>query len=287
MLPQVFAKAANVLVLAGLVFRPAVAHGHHEAIFGPQSASVFSADRFVSVQVFDRALGTSESRTHETTAAVSAGLPLSRRYPITLTAILPYSWISQHGRSLITGAEDVVLGLRYRFDLKGLQDRWDREGNFVIGMGAVELNNGVIDHSAWSGPMDAMGAVLGSIERGRWSAIGYTVARFNAADEGNKDGNNVILGAGAAFTPNEDFASGRLISYQVAASFEHYSRDQLDGQPEPRSGGDELLVHPTVTYSPGHDLLFFGMASLPIWRDFRDPAAQDAYRLGFGTVYSW
>ena len=279
---------ARIFLLIGLVFQPALANAHHEAIFGPQSSLVLSADKFVSLQVFSRELGTSDSKTKETTTLVSAGVRVSKRRPLSFTAILPYSWISNPGQARTSGAEDVVLGLRYRYDLKGLQEKWDREGNFLMGMGAFELNNGTIDHRAWTGPLDTMGAVLGSLERGKWSGIGYTVARFNVEDsEGNKNGNNLFFGGGLAYTPNEDFQTGRLFSYQAGWSFEHYSRNRVKSQPDPNTGGDELLIHPTVVYSPSHGLLFFGVVSVPVWRDFRDSAAQDGYRFGTGMVYAW
>jgi hypothetical protein len=279
---------ALVFLLAGLFAGPVSLKAHHEAIFGPQSSLVLSADKFLSLQVFSRELGTFEAKTRETTALVSVGLRLSKQRPLTFTAILPYSWISERDKAGISGAEDILVGLRYRHDLKGLQEKWDREGNFLMGMGAFELNNGSIDHRAWRGPVDSMGAVLGSLEWGKWSAIGYTVARFNVEDsEGNKDGNNVFLGGGLAFTPNEDFQTGRLISYQAGWSFEHYSRHRIAGRPAHNTGGEEFLLHPTVVYSPGHRLLFFGIVSVPLWRDFQDPAQQDAYRFGTGVVYAW
>jgi hypothetical protein len=59
------------------------------------------------------------------------------------------------------------------------------------------------------------------------------------------------------------------------------------GQSDPNSGSDEILLHPTFVYSPGHGLLFFGMASLPVWQDFRDAATQDRFRVGTGVVYAW
>lgn len=268
--------------------RPAPASAHHEAIFGPQSSLVLSADRFVSFQVFSRELGPSDAKTNETTTTVSAGLRVSRARPLTFTAVVPYSWISQPGRAGRSGAEDIVLGLRYRHDLKGLQARWDREGNFLMGMGAFELNNGTIDHGAWEGPLDGMGAILGSLERGRWSAIGYSVMRLNVEDaQRNKDGDSLFFGGGLAYTPNEDFRSGRLISYQAGWSYEHYARDRVHGERDSNTGGDECLIHPTLVYSPGHDVLFFGMVSVPVWRNFRDPTAHDAFRFGTGVVYAW
>lgn len=279
---------ALVLLLGGLLVRPALVNAHHEAIFGPQSSLVLSADRFLSLQVFGRELGTTDSKTRETTTLVSAGIRLSKQRPLTFTAILPYSWISERGKAGTSGGEDVVLGLRYRQDLKGLQEKWGREGNFVMGMGAFELNNGTVDHRAWTGPVEPMAAVLGSLERGKWSAIGYSVVRLNVEDSaGNKDGNNVFLGGGLAYTPNEDLQTGRLISYQTGLSFEHYAHDRVKGQSAPNTGGNELLLHPTVVYSPGHNLLLFGIVSAPLWRNVEDTAQQDTFRFGSGVVYAW
>jgi hypothetical protein len=280
--------AAAATLLVGLLVRPALLGAHHEAIFGPQSSLVLSSDRFVSFQVFTRELGTADSNADETTTLVSAGVRVSKTRPLTFTAIVPYSWISAPGQGRVSGIEDIVLGLRYRHDLKGLQEKWNRAGNFLMGVGAFELNNGTIDHRAWSGPADAMGAVLGSLERGQWSVIGYTVARLNVQDsQGSKDGNTVFVGGGFAYTPNEDFQTGRLFSYQLGWSFEHYARDRIDGQRDPNTGGNELLLHPTFVYSPGHHLLFFGIVSLPVSREFRDVGQRDRYRLGTGVLYSW
>jgi hypothetical protein len=281
-------RLALVLLLGGLLVRPALVSAHHEAIFGPQSSLVLSADRFLSLQVFGRELGTTESKTRETTTLVSAGIRLSKRRPLTFTAILPYSWISERGSAGRSGAEDVVLGVRYRHDLKGLQEQWGREGNFVMGIGAFELNNGTVDHGAWTGPMEPMGAVLGSLERGRWSAIGYSVVRLNVEDsEGNKDGNNVFLGGGLAYTPNENFQTGRLISYQAGWSFEHYAHDRIKNRAAQNTGGNEFLLHPTVVFSPGHNVLLFGIVSAPLWRNFENAAEQDTFRFGTGVVYAW
>ena len=48
------------LLVAGLLVRPAFVQAHHEAIFGPQSSLVLSADRFVNVQMFSREAGRRE-----------------------------------------------------------------------------------------------------------------------------------------------------------------------------------------------------------------------------------
>jgi hypothetical protein len=276
------------LLLAGLFVQPAVVSAHHEAIFGPRSSLVLSAERFLSFQVFSREVETTDSRIRETTTLVSAGVRLSKGRPLMFTAIVPYSRISEAGRPGRSGIEDIVLGVRYRHDLEGLQEKWDRDGNFVMGIGAFELNNGTIDHRAWTGPLDMMGALLGSVERGRWSGIAYGVMRRNLENaEGDKDGDSVFAGGGLAYTPNEDFQTGRLFSYQMGWSFEHYARDRIGRFSDANTGGDQLLVHPTFVYSPGYDVLLFAMMSAPVWRDFQGEAAPDRYRLGTGIVYAW
>jgi hypothetical protein len=46
-------------------------------------------------------------------------------------------------------------------------------------------------------------------------------------------------------------------------------------------------VHPAIAYSPGHNLLVFGIVSLPIWQDVRDPAIKTSFRVGTGVIYGW
>jgi hypothetical protein len=96
-----------------------------------------------------------------------------------------------------------------------------------------------------------------------------------------------LVGGGLAYTPNEDFGTGRLVSFQAGWSFEHYARDRVAAQTDSNSGGDELLLHPTLVYSPGQSLLMFGIVSLPVWRHFEDRASEDVFRFGTGVVYAW
>ena len=269
------------------LLRAASATAHHEALFGPQSSATLSQDGFLTVQVFSRELGPSGERTRETTGVVSAGMQVTKRLPITVSITAPYSWIRETGASN-AGAEDLLLGVRYRHDLKGLQDRWDREGNFVSGMAAVELNNGTIDHPGWDGPVEAMGGALASFERGPWSLMGYAVGRANRPDDtGSRDGNTLFAGTGVAYTPNENLETGRLISYQAGVSWEHYARDRTGAGVVASSGGSEVLVHPAIAYTPGHNLLFVGIGSVPAGPPVRDPAARTRYRVGTGIIYGW
>ncbi len=271
------------------MFPQAVADAHHEAIFGPQSSLLYSLDRFVSLQVFSRQTGTSGQKTQETTGVISGGVNPIQGLPVTVTAIVPYSIINQlDAGSNRSGFEDIILGARYRYDLSTLIEKWNRDGNFLLGVAGVEIPSGVIDHKAWDGPLDYLGGALGSLEKGAWSGIAYTYYRHNSPDgTGSKKGDNIFVGGGLAFTPGEDFTTGKLISYQLGWSYETYLRDRVGGTDDPNTGGRELLVHPTLVYSPGRGLMFFGLVSLPVWRDFRDPVAQDRFRVGTGVIYAW
>lgn len=267
----------------------ATAEAHHEAIFGPQSSLLYSSDRFMSLQVFSRQTGTAEQRTQETTGVLSGGFRPFKALPVSLTVIVPYSGINKLDEgSGTSGFEDIIIGARYRYDLTSLIQRWNREGNFILGVGGAEIPSGVIDHRAWHAPVDYLGGLLGSLERGAWSAIGYGYYRYNSLNRAGKTaGDNLFLGGGLAFTPGENFETGQLLSYQLGWSFETYFRDRIADTVIQDSGGQEVLLHPTLVYSPGQGWLFFGLVSIPVWRDFRDPLQQDRFRIGLGVVYSW
>ncbi len=92
---------------------------------------------------------------------------------------------------------------------------------------------------------------------------------------------NLILGSGLAWTPID---SRQLLSFQIGASYEIAARDVLAGSEVTSSGGDELLVHPTVVWGTG-PVLVFAVVSLPVYRDFRNPVQQDRWRAGVGITY--
>ena len=95
--------------------------------------------------------------------------------PLGFNIIAPFSSINpldgQGGGA--AGIEDIIIGTRYRYDLEGLKSLWGKEGNYVMGMGAVEIPNGVIDHEAFQGPLDSMGALMFSLEYEQFSLLNY------------------------------------------------------------------------------------------------------------------
>jgi hypothetical protein len=136
-----------------------------------------------------------------------------------------------------------------------------------MGVAAVDLPTGNMDHKAFDGPLILQGAVLGSVESKPFSGIGYVYGRRDPLK-----GNNLLLGTGFAWTPIDDEANGHLFSLQLGASYELYT------------SGNELMAHPTIVFAPARRFLFFGVVSLPIFRDLTDPAQTDRFRIGGGVL---
>lgn len=280
-----FSKTLITALVSMIFVSPAQAH--HEVIFGPQSSSMISADTYMSFQLFSRQTGVEGNRTQETTSLLSFGINPIKDIPLGFNIIAPVSSINpldnQGGGA--AGIEDIILGTRYRYDLEGLQQLWGKEGNYVLGMSAVEIPNGVIDHSPFQGPIDAMGALMVSLEYEQFSLLNYAFYRHNASDiTGSKSGDNLFLGGGLAYTPID---TETILSFQLGWTYETYFQDSTNGKIDPLTGGRGLLVHPTVVYSPAPGWLFFGVLSLPVWQAYEDSGSQDRFRIGTGVVYSW
>jgi hypothetical protein len=256
----------RLLAAMAVVLVTPSAYAHHEAIFGPQSSLVLSAPGFLSAQVFSRR---KKDGVQETTGLVSAGVRPFSSLPISFSLIVPATYSNQPRFSM----EDSIVGARYRFDLDALNRATGKDGNFLLGMAALELPTGNTDHPAFDGPLNALGAALASGEVGAFSGILYGFFKQNGPK-----GADVFSGAGFAWTPWDDPATERLISFQLGLSFERRL---------PRAGTDgvsRLMAHPTIVWGPGSDLLVFGVVSLPITQR-GNPEEQDSYRFGGGVMF--
>jgi len=277
-------RIVRCLVVVSVLALALPARAHHEAIFGPQSSLVFSSPGFLSMQLFSRKLGSGDASRQETTALVSAGFSPFDGVPLSFTVIAPASHVAGPGTEARTGPEDLVVGTRYRFDLTGLQRRWDKDGNFLLGMAAAELPVGNIDHASFHGPLGGMFAGLGSVERGSFSAIGYGFYKLHGSYENAKKGDNLFLGGGVAWTPWDE-PGGRLFSVQLGWSHESYFKDSVAGVTDERTGGTAMLVHPTLVLGPGGNLLLFALCSIPVWQSYANPANEDRWRVGGGVTW--
>lgn len=265
----------------------APARAHHEAIFGPHSSTVLSAPAFASLQTFSRQLGTAGARTQESTMLLSAGVTPFRSVPLSVSAILPASSIDtlDGAGAARRGLEDAILGVRYRFDLTRLQERFGKDGNYLMGMAALELPTGSVDHAAFRGPLDGMLAATTGVERGPLSWNGYAFYRRHGMDSaGVRAGDNLFLGGGMAYTPFDDPVRERLVSLQLGVSYEIYMRATAGGAPVADTGGRGLYLHPTVVWGPGGRILLFGTTSLPALEDYRNAADNNRWRVGAGII---
>jgi hypothetical protein len=219
---------------------------------------------------------------------LSLGVTPFRSVPLSVIATLPASTIDALDGAAASrrGLEDAILGARYRLDLTGLQERFGKDGNYVMGMAALEMPTGSVDHPAFRGPLDGMTAVSLGIERGPLSWNGYAFYRRHGMDSaGARAGDNLFLGGGVAYTPFDDPASERLISLQLGLSYEIYGRHSAGGAPVPDTGGHGVYLHPTVVWGPGGRILLFGSTSLPAFEDYRNTADNNRWRVGAGIIF--
>jgi hypothetical protein len=279
-------KLRVLVALMGPVLCPGLTHAHHEAIFGPQSSLMLTAPTYVSLQAYSRQLGSPDNRAQESTVLLSAGVTPVSGLPLSVTAILPASNITgPGGEQAQRGLEDLVVGARYRLELEGLQERFDAAGNLLLGMLAVELPTGSIDHDTFDGPINQMAALMGSLERGPFSGIAYGLYRRHGTHLGLKAGDQIYTGGGLAWTPFDDPATERLLSFQAGLSYELYRRDRQSGETIADSGGHGIYAHPTIVWGPGGHTLLFAMVTLPLLQRYEDPHERNRWRAGAGVVH--
>ena len=262
------APRAALVVVVWLLAIPAQAH--HEAIFGPQSSLVMSAPAFVSMQVFSRRL---ETLRQETTFVLSGSITPVAEVPLSLTAIMPYSVIDGAGLPSRAAFEDSIFAARYRYDLSALQSATGKDGNFLLGMGALELPTGSMDHPAFSGPLGWLAAALWSGEVGPLSAIAYGFYR-HPGDASDARPQTLFLGGGIAWTPLDDPVTERLFSLQLGYSHERSFATSV---------ATAQVLHPTVVLAPVKHLLGFAVVSIPVSHD-GTIGEQDQWRIGGGAV---
>lgn len=260
---------------------------HHEAIFGPQSALVLSGDRYLTAQVFTRETGPRDQRTRETTTVLGAGFT-PFRVPVSLSVVAPFSVIAPGGEGRTrVGPENAIVAARYRVDLPGLERAVAAADSYLLGVGGIELPTGTIDHSFGEGAPAAIGGALFSIERGPFSFIGYGIIHRYREHDGIRESGNTFVGGGAAWTPIDQPAEGRLFSVQLGISRESVTREEHHNVAQPDTGGHALVVHPTVMVGVAPNLMLFAVTSLPVAEAWNDPADEERFRVGVGAILTF
>jgi hypothetical protein len=261
-----------------------VARGHHEAIFGPQSALVLSSGRYFTAQVFTRETGPQSNRANETTTVLSAGFAPFKQRPLSVSLIVPFSVLSTGGNHR-SGLEDALVGLRYQIDLPGLTNAIGGRESFAMAVGGLELPTGTLDHRFGDDALGSVVAGLLSVEKGQFSVIGYTFYRYQGSHEDAREGANLFVGGGIAWTPIDK--AERLVSLQLGLSRETTFREHIGGLPVADSGGSGIFAHPTFLYGFSQRLQLFAQTTLPVHQDWRDEADEEAFRLGAGFILAF
>ena len=167
-------RVSRFLATCAVLVSAVPARAHHEALFGPQSASVLSPDTFLGAQVFSRRSGGPGERSQETTTVFSSGFSPTKDGRLSIAAVVPFSFITQQGRrGSQRGLEDAIISARYRVDLEGLKQKLGAFESYVVGIGGVELPTGTMDLDFMQGSAGWIGAGLMSVEIRPFSVVGY------------------------------------------------------------------------------------------------------------------
>ena len=154
-----------------------------------------------------------------------------------------------------------------------------------MGVGGVELPTGTMDHPFGHGTPGSVAAFMFSVEKRPVAAIAYTYIHRTGSYEGNRSSNNLFAGGGLAFTPIDDEEHGKLLSFQLGASYEETSREEESGVPVVLSGGRGTFVHPALVFDIGTHVQILNVVSVPVSQDWRNANDRQRFRLGIGAIF--
>lgn len=260
----------RIVCLVTLLFAAVPTFAHHEAIFGPQSATMISRQRFVSGQYYlvnEGKAPDSETRSH--IGVLTIGMPLGEEWSVSAT--FPGESVRTEGEKTSSGFQDIVFAARRSFYLES--------GATVLGVATLEPpTTGNLEHRA----VGVGGGVLYSQEWTNWSAVGYALGRTeNSLEEGERRGDRLFLGSGVAYE------SERLpFSPQVGLSWEKTAQSQEGGQRIAGSDSSVIFIHPTVMVDVAESAQMFAAVSLPVAQWSGDEGWQ-RWRFATGVIWSF
>jgi hypothetical protein len=292
-------RSALVVFAAGLAgVWSGSALAHHEALFGPQSSLAAESQGFVSLQTHTHATGIDGQSGQETTSIVSGGFSPIAGVPLGITFVQPFTYQTSRVPSAAgtTGPfttcdgcfrrENLIVSTQVRLDLKSLQRRFGKDGNFALASLAVELPTGNKDYAAFNGPFNYMLAGMAGLEKGEWSTVALGYYRLNIRDAtSSKKGDNVLGALGGAWTPIDE--RDRMISFQFGLGYEQHFADVAARTAVNPSGGWEILASPTIVVMPVERLRLFAYVSLPAVARYDDASQVDRWRAGVGAFFSF
>lgn len=257
------------VLLVGTLLAPCL-HAHHEAIFGPQSSTLISRKRFVSVQYYLTNEGRRpmpRSRSH--IGILSVGTSLGNRWSVSAT--LPFEAERGTPEENPTGVQDVVVGIRYFFEPAGDQT--------LMAVLTFEPPTGNLEHRA----IGVGGGLIYGREWRPWSVIVYGLGRTESSLEaGEKRGNRLFLGGGLAYEK-----AVLPFSPQLGISWERTGRRREQGLLVPTSNSSALMLHPTLSRTFADEAVqTFFVVSVPVAQRSGNEGWQ-RFRIAAGIVWEF
>ena len=260
----------RIACLAVLFLATVPLFAHHEAIFGPQSATMISRQRFASAQYYLTNEGKAPaSETRSNIGVLTVGFPVAEDWSVSAT--LPAESVRTEGGERSSGMQDIVFAVRRSFYLES--------GASVLGVATFEPpTTGNLEHRA----IGVGGGILYSQEWTNWSAVGYALGRTeNSLEEGERRGNRLFLGSGVAYE-----AESLPFSPQLGISWEKTAQQQEGGRRIGGSDSSVVFVHPTVMVDLAQSAQMFAAVSLPVAQWSGDEGWQ-RWRFATGVIWSF
>ena len=256
--------------VAAFFFVSAPVYAHHEAIFGPQSATMISRRRFVSAQYYRTNEGQRPAaQTRSDIGVLTVGLPIGEQWSVSAT--LPWESVRPDGQPSTTGTQDIVFAVRRGFDL------WS--GGRVLAVATVEPpTTGNLEHRA----VGVGGGALYMREWTHFSAVAYTLGRTeNSLEQGERRGNRLFVGSGIAYE-SEKLPFGP----QVGVSWEMTGRSTEGGASVSGSESSVIFIHPTIVFDVAPSAQLFTAVSLPL-AQWSGGEGWQRWRFATGLIWSF
>ena len=267
---SISSRQLNRVLAAFLFVVSAPVFAHHEAIFGPQSATMISRRRFVSAQYYRTNEGQlPAAKTRSDIAVLTVGLPVGEQWSVSAT--LPAESVRSDGQPTTTGTQDIVFGIRRGFDL------WS--GGRVLAVATVEPpTTGNLEHRA----VGLGGGALYMREWTHFSAVAYALGRTeNSLEQGERRGNRLFVGSGIAYE-----REGLRFGPQLGVSWEMTGRSTEGGATVSGSESSVIFVHPTLVVDVAPSAQMFTAVSLPVAQWSGDEGWQ-RWRFATGLIWSF
>jgi hypothetical protein len=259
----------RVLPVVAAWVAPLPVNGHHEAIFGPQSSSLISQKRFVSMQYYftNQGKAPADAR-HSHIGVLTASTSIGNAWSI--SASLPFE-AERAGPERTSGLHDPVFGLRY-FPTVG-------QNKTAIVALTLEPPASSLEHRA----VGTGAGVIYGFERGHWSVITYGLGRTELpVEKGEKRGNRLFFGSGVAYETRP-----LPFSPQLGISWEHVGRRREQGVVIQDSNTSAVMLHPTLVKTfRAERLQTFVVVSLPVAQSSGAEGWQ-RFRIAAGVVWAF